>query len=239
MGCPSKPLTDPSPCRLQELDAILGSDLTFPVKSPMDTSAGLETADSGLNPEDEVMDEEIKLKMMWSPQQSRLVVQINSEQVERFGGVAELSKGAGQGQTSALQGRGNPCVQLEGDEDEDMPPEEAPIRVIQKHLQGREEALHKAYVDSLDIMLRSLLTETLTTDKLQHLLEAPFKIFTHLVALRVFGSGGLHALRVLSGILAAGAFSAAKDPEHRPEKHLRRRCIRILDSIACKKLQSP
>ncbi|XP_073188060.1 maestro heat-like repeat-containing protein family member 2B [Lepidochelys kempii] len=33
------------------------------------------------------------------------------------------------------------------------------------------QALHKAYADSLDIMLRSLLTETLTTDKLQHLLE--------------------------------------------------------------------
>ncbi|CAM2106287.1 unnamed protein product [Caretta caretta] len=34
------------------------------------------------------------------------------------------------------------------------------------------QALHKAYADSLDIMLRSLLMKTPTMDKLQHLLES-------------------------------------------------------------------
>ncbi|EMP41440.1 hypothetical protein UY3_01306 [Chelonia mydas] len=49
-------------CFYKELDAILGSDSTSTTKSPMDTLGGLETTDSGFNPEDKVVDKEVKLE---------------------------------------------------------------------------------------------------------------------------------------------------------------------------------
>ncbi|XP_039392150.1 uncharacterized protein LOC120404164 isoform X2 [Mauremys reevesii] len=110
-----------------------------------------------------------------------------------------------------------PSAQLElvEEEEEDVSPEQDTIRVIELHLQGRDElvenrakqlrflqavlslcfsaqqqrrdtvephfskatlvesieALHKSYLQSLDTILRGLLTETPTLDKLQHLLE--------------------------------------------------------------------
>ncbi|EMP28457.1 hypothetical protein UY3_14439 [Chelonia mydas] len=51
----------PKTCRFyKELYVILGSDPT--TKSPMDTSEGLEAAASGLNPDDEMVDEAVQLE---------------------------------------------------------------------------------------------------------------------------------------------------------------------------------
>ncbi|XP_073159892.1 uncharacterized protein [Lepidochelys kempii] len=49
-------------CFYKELDAILDGDPTSTAKSLVDISAGLEAADSGLNPEDKVMDDEVELE---------------------------------------------------------------------------------------------------------------------------------------------------------------------------------
>ncbi|EMP32765.1 hypothetical protein UY3_10105 [Chelonia mydas] len=46
----------------KELDTIVSGDPTSTTKSPVDTSVGLETADSRLNPEDEVVDKEVELE---------------------------------------------------------------------------------------------------------------------------------------------------------------------------------
>ncbi|EMP27131.1 Zinc finger and SCAN domain-containing protein 29 [Chelonia mydas] len=53
----------PKTCRFyKELDTILGSDPTSTAKSPANTLVGLETADIGINPEDKIIDEEVKLE---------------------------------------------------------------------------------------------------------------------------------------------------------------------------------
>ncbi|XP_039380936.1 uncharacterized protein LOC120398052 isoform X2 [Mauremys reevesii] len=59
----------------------------------------------------------------------------------------------------------------EEEEEQDLCPEEDTILVIQQHLQGRAEALHNRYSQSLDTILRDRLIETPTMEKLQHLLE--------------------------------------------------------------------
>ncbi|CAM2110285.1 unnamed protein product [Caretta caretta] len=100
-------------------------------------------------------------------------------------------------------GAETPSAQLEEmEKKEDMSPEQATIRVIQQHLQGRDEVSQelienlpmesepssilsssmatvcnlrlctKPIQRALDTMLGGLLTETPTTDKLQHLLES-------------------------------------------------------------------
>ncbi|XP_043371583.1 zinc finger and SCAN domain-containing protein 32-like [Dermochelys coriacea] len=49
-------------CFYKELDAILGGNPAPTAKSPVDTLVGLEMAESGLNPEDKVVDEEVELE---------------------------------------------------------------------------------------------------------------------------------------------------------------------------------
>ncbi|XP_073189175.1 F-box/LRR-repeat protein 2 isoform X2 [Lepidochelys kempii] len=58
----------PKSCRFnKELDAILCNDPTSTSKRPMDTLVGLETEDSGPNPEDEVVDKEMELEDVVEP----------------------------------------------------------------------------------------------------------------------------------------------------------------------------
>ncbi|XP_038275907.1 uncharacterized protein LOC119862742 [Dermochelys coriacea] len=61
-------------CFYKELDAILCGISTSSAKSPVDTSRGLERVACGLNPKDEVVDEEVELRMRWNRQRGHLVM---------------------------------------------------------------------------------------------------------------------------------------------------------------------